>query len=380
MSYKKLKIACIILASGNSQRFGSSKSKLFYKVHGTPIIEITLKNITKYISKNSIYITIPEKINKNERNLISSYTRNKLILGGKTRFASLKKALFEIESSNYELLMIHDGARPIVPRYMMTRILNSANNKKYHCFVPLSTVEDTLRKKNKSLNRNDYQIYQTPQIFKLLYFKNNIKKINYIPTDDLGIIEKNKNLKIKYIESSKLNIKITKKSDINVLKNIMNYNTKFANGFDIHKLKRGNYLSLAGLKIKNKFQAVGHSDGDVVIHSIIDALLGAYNRGDIGMHFPALNKYKKISSVILLDEIKKKIKLENSIISNIDCTIICQSIRLEKYKKEISNNISYLLNCNKSNISVKAKTADNIGILGKSKAIACWTTLKLIHL
>ncbi len=81
-----------------------------------------------------------------------------------------------------------------------------------------------------------------------------------------------------------------------------------------------------------------------------------------------------------MDEIKKKIKLENSIISNIDCTIICQSIRLEKYKKEISNNISYLLNCNKSNINVKAKTADNIGILGKSKAIACWSTLKLIHL
>ena len=85
MSYKKLKIACVILASGKSQRFSSTKSKLFFKVHGTPIIEITLKNITKYLNTDNIYITIPKKITKNEKNLISKYTKNKLISGGKTR-------------------------------------------------------------------------------------------------------------------------------------------------------------------------------------------------------------------------------------------------------------------------------------------------------
>ena len=93
MSSKISNIACVILASGNSQRFNSSKSKLFYKVYGTPVIEITLKNITNYINKESIYITIPKKISKNERNLLSNYTNNKLISGGKTRFNSLKNAL-----------------------------------------------------------------------------------------------------------------------------------------------------------------------------------------------------------------------------------------------------------------------------------------------
>jgi len=380
MSYKKEKIACVILASGNSVRFGDSRSKLFYKLFGTPIIEITLKNISKYISKESIYITINKKITKNEKYLLSKYTKNHLIYGGKTRFHSLKNALSNIDSNNYNILMVHDAARPIFPKNLIMSLLSSIKKDKNYCYIPSSRVEDTLRKNNKTLNRNYYRTYQTPQLFNLKYFNNNIKKIKNIPSDDLGVIEKNRDLKIKYIPSSKQNIKITNKNDINILKNFLNYNTKYANGFDLHKIKKGTYLSLAGLKIQCNYQAIGHSDGDVVLHSIIDALLGANGKGDIGKYFPALEEYKNISSLILLDEIKKKINFQDSIVSNLDCTIICQKIRLEKYKKEIEKNISKLLKCNQSNINVKAKTADNIGTIGRSKAIACWTTLKLIKL
>ncbi len=380
MSSKKLKIACIILASGNSERFGGSKSKLFYKLHDTPIIEITLKNIAKYITENNIYITIPKKITKNERNLISRYSKNKLILGGKTRFESLKNALENIDSRKYDILMIHDGARPIVPRKLMLKLLQCMKSKKYHGSVPASIVEDTLRKKNITLQRDNYMTFQTPQLFKFDFFKNRINKIKFIPTDDLGVIENNKNIKIKYIESSKLNIKITKKDDIKILNNVINFNVKYLNGFDIHKLRNGKYLSLAGLKIKSKYEAIGHSDGDVVLHSIIDALLSSINKGDIGQHFPALNKYKNISSIKLLEETMKKIKIEHSLITNIDCTVICQKVRLENYKQKIAKNISSLLKCQPNKVSIKAKTADKVGTIGKSKAIACWTTIKLINL
>ena len=375
-----MKIACIVLASGKSKRFGSIRSKLFYKVYGTPIVEITLKNISKYFNQNSIYITIPKIITKNERKLIASYTNNKLIYGGKTRFHSVKNALKNIDTSKYNYLMIHDAARPTFTKNIMIELLSSINSKKYHCAVPASKVEDTIRKNNKSVKRNAYKYFQTPQVFKFNFFRDNLEKIKINPTDDLGVIERNKNLKIKYIETSKENIKITKKNDINTLKKIIDYNIKYGSGFDIHKLKSGNYLSLAGLKIRCNYQAIGHSDGDVVIHSIIDALLGANNKGDIGTYFPPMKKYKNISSVVLLDEIKKIIKLDNSIISNLDCTIICQKIRLEKYKKLIRKNISSLMKCDEKNINIKAKTADNIGMIGKSKAVACWTTIKIMNL
>jgi 2-C-methyl-D-erythritol 4-phosphate cytidylyltransferase/2-C-methyl-D-erythritol 2,4-cyclodiphosphate synthase len=380
MTLKKTKVACVLLASGNSLRFESSKSKLFYKVHRTPIIEITLKNLTKYLNKDSIYITISKKITKNEKKLLLKYTKNQLVYGGKTRFESLKMGLKNINSNNYDLLMIHDAARPTFTKDIINALLSSMNSKRYHCAVPASKIEDTIRKKNKSIVRNDYKYYQTPQVFKFRYFKNNLEKIKINPTDDLGVIEKNKGLKIKYIEANKENIKITKKNDIGILKKILNFNIRYGSGFDIHKLKSGNYLSLAGLKIRCNYQAIGHSDGDVVIHSIIDALLGANSKGDIGAYFPPTKKNKNISSVSLLDEIKKIIKLDNAIISNLDCTIICQKIRLEKYKKLIRKNISSLMQCDEKSVNVKAKTADNIGILGKSKAIACWTTIKIMNL
>ena len=236
MTYKKNKIACVILASGNSRRFGSKKSKLFYKVHGTPIIEITLKNLTKYLNKKSIYITIPKKITKNESNLISKYTKNNLISGGKTRFDSLKNALNKIDFKKFEILMVHDAARPVVPKNVMMNLLISICKKKYNCAVPASIVEDTLRKKNTTLNRNEYTTYQTPQLFDLNYFNKKLKQIKFSPTDDLGVLEKSKDLKIKYIESSKKNLKITKKDDITLLKNILNYKVKFSSGFDIHSL------------------------------------------------------------------------------------------------------------------------------------------------
>ena len=138
-------------------------------MHRTPIIEITLKNITKYLNKDSIYITIPKKITKNEKNLLLKYTENQLVYGGKTRFASLKQALKNINSNNYEFLMIHDAARPTFTKNIIIELISSMNSKKYHCAVPASKVEDTIRKKNKSVKRNNYKYYQTPQVLSLIH-------------------------------------------------------------------------------------------------------------------------------------------------------------------------------------------------------------------
>ncbi len=375
-----MNIACIVLASGSGVRFGKSKSKLFYNVYGTPIVEYTLKNITKYFNRSSIYITIPKKITKNQKIFLSKYSKNRLIPGGKERVDSLINAIKEVNLSKYQYVLIHDAARPLTSKKIFMDMINVVKSKKYDCIIPCSIVEDTLRKKTNTVDRSLYSIYQTPQVFKFELLNKNINNKNKLITDDLGFLERKKNLKIKYVKSDKENIKITHPSDIKLFKKLISYKYKIGNGFDIHMLSKGTYLSLAGLKIKSKYRSVGHSDGDVVIHSIIDAILGANNKGDIGKSFPAIKKFKDISSTILLNQLQKKVGMNNIIIDNLDCTIICQKIRLEKYKKQIAKNISNLLDCNSRKVSVKAKTADQIGLIGKSKAIACWTTLKLINL
>ena len=121
---------------------------------------------------------------------------------------------------------------------------------------------------------------------------------------------------------------------------------------------------------------IGHSDGDVILHSLIDAILGSIQKGDIGEYFPSTSKkYRGISSRILIDEIINKYKYRTNNIINLDMTIICQHIKLSKYKNRIRKSVSEILDCNIGKINIKAKTTDNIGIIGKSKAIACWVTL-----
>ena len=115
------------------------------------------------------------------------------------------------------------------------------------------------------------------------------------------------------------------------------------------------------------------------MHALIDAMLGCVTKGDIGKYFPASKENKNISSVILMNKIKKIVKINNIIIDQLDCTIICQKVRLEKHKEKIAANLAQILKCNRQKINIKAKTADKIGTIGKSKAIACWIILKLIN-
>ena len=119
-----MKIVCIVLGSGSSTRFGNNQSKLFYKVKNHSVIEHTLKNISKSFSKDCLYITIPKKITKKEKSVLSKYTGNSLILGGNSRHQSLSKALKSIDTAKYKYLMIHDAARPNISPILVNNIFN----------------------------------------------------------------------------------------------------------------------------------------------------------------------------------------------------------------------------------------------------------------
>ncbi len=144
-------------------------------------------------------------------------------------------------------------------------------------------------------------------------------------------------------------------------------------GYDIHKLVKGRALILGGVKIKYEKGLMGHSDADVVIHSICDALLGAASLGDIGKHFPPTDeKYKNIFSLELLKNVHKKIKEKNYEVNNIDVTIICESPTLSDWTKSMCQNISNALNVTEENISIKATTNEGLGAIGKGKAISAF--------
>ena len=374
-------IGCIVLAAGNSLRFDKNKSKIFYKINGAPVIDFTLNNLLSVFNKRSLYITINKKITKKEKKNLQKYTENPLIIGGSTRHKSLINSLKQIDHKKINYVFIHDAARPNTSLKLIKQIKKEILTNKYDAVVPYIKIEDTIKiiknkSKFKTIDRKKLIATQTPQAFKTLILKKNINKISSAITDDVQSIETKKLSKIKYILGNKSNIKITTKSDIQLFKSYFRNNIRIGNGFDLHKIKKGNNLKLAGLNIKSNYQLIGHSDGDIILHSLIDAILGSLQKGDIGEYFPSSNKrYKGISSKILINEIIKKYKYQTKNIINIDMTIICQHIKLSKYKNKIRKSVSDILNCDIEKINIKAKTTDNIGIIGKSKAVACWVTL-----
>lgn len=146
---------------------------------------------------------------------------------------------------------------------------------------------------------------------------------------------------------------------------------KIGHGYDVHRLGENRRLILGGIEIpNNNIGLIGHSDADVLIHAVIDALLGAAGLGDIGTHFPdSDDKYKNISSVILLEETAELIK-KNYEISNIDCTVILQEPKLVKYKEAIRKNLSSVLNIAEFDVNIKAKTEEGLGFTGEKTGIA----------
>ena len=369
---------CIILAAGKSKRFSNSENKLFSNVYGVPLVSFTLTNILKVFNKRKIFIVINKNLSKKNQFFLNKFTDNKLILGGRSRFESLQNAIQCFEKNVN--LVIHDAARPNINIDLIKKIKREIENAQVHSVIPYSLITDTLKSKklNKyySVNRSQFINTQTPQALKLdKASRKIIFSTSRDVTDESEIFDKSK-LKSKYLKGSNTNIKVTNKEDLILIKKLLGHSTRIGNAFDIHKIKKGKFLSLGGIKFKSKYSLIGHSDGDVVIHSIIDVILGAIGKKDIGYYFPSSNKlFKNIDSVILLDEIYEKFNLKNILILNLDITIISEVIRLEKYKDLIRQNVSKLLNCSISRVNIKAKSSDQIGIIGKSKGIACMASI-----
>ena len=366
----------IILAAGNSHRFRSNIGKPYQKIGGKSLIEINLNKAHKFKEIKKIVLVYNKKDSKRVKSL--KLKNVKLITGGKNRQQSTFNALkYLMSQKGPSKVLIHDVARPNFSTKFFGKILKSMKNAR--AVVPKIEVQDALKQiidssKEEYLvgkKRENFFLTQTPQAFNLkeIYYlhKNNSGKYK---DDDISLyMDLNK---VKFIEGEKDNFKITDKSDFENLKSIYKSKQSIGLGFDVHRLAPKRKLYLAGLKVKSKLGTLGHSDGDPVLHSIIDAILGACKMGDIGQMFSDQSKkFKNIRSTILLQHVLKQIKLKGYLINNIDVNIITQTPRIKKLKNRMIVNIARLCEISKNQINIKGKTTEKLGVIGKEKAIAC---------
>ena len=356
----------IILAAGESKRFNSKTPKPYHVYKGKPLILHSIDKAKKYRKFSKIVLVI----NKKHKTLIKKLKiKNiKIIVGGKTRAESANKGLNSIRNDNIKNVMIHDAARPNFSIKLLDRL-----NKKLklsNCVVPAIQTPDSIKQKTSNLVRNldreSIYLIQTPQAFdyKELYALQNNKKNE--ATDDASLFVK-AGKKITIIKGEINNYKVTIKSDIRV-----NNLIKYGLGFDVHRLVPNKKLYLGGIKIPSPIGTLGHSDGDPVLHAVTDAILGACSMGDIGEKFSDKNKkFKNIRSTILLSEIIKQTIKKGYLINNLDINIITQKPKIQKYKKKITNCIAKICHISPTQINIKGKTTEKLGVIGKEKAIAC---------
>ena len=362
----------ILLAAGNSNRFNSNLAKPYHKIGRKTLLEISL-------NKSSLFSQIKNTIivynKKHQRSLKRINLKNvKFIKGGKTRQESTFNALkYLIKQRGISKVLIHDSARPNFSSNLLGSIIK--NMKKFRVVVPTLKINDAIKQKHQKYiigkSRNDLFVTQTPQCFNLKEIYNLHKSYKFRYLDDDFSLLKNFN-KVKLIEGEKNNFKITDKSDFENLKNIYKSKMNVGIGFDVHRLVPKRKLYLAGLKIKSPLGTLGHSDGDPVLHSITDAILGACKMGDIGQMFSDKSKkFKNIRSTILLKQVMEQIKTKSYFVNNIDINIITQTPKIKKYKNKMIESIAKLCEISKNQINIKGKTTEKLGVIGKEKAIAC---------
>ncbi len=361
-------ISLILLGAGKGKRFKFPKS--FLKIENYPLYFFPLKTFSNFKEIDEIILAVPkgkEKIVKEEIKKLKINKKIKVIEGGEERIDSLKNGLLKAKG---EIVLIHDVSRPFVPEDLIKRVLKTKGD----VVVPFLRVYDTAVYDSQNLKREKIKLIQTPQkINKKILLKAIRKSKGKIYTDESTMIKEILNISPKYIKGSMIDFKITYPEDLNFLKLIWKgfYKPLIGSGYDIHRLVEGRKLYIGGIYIPYKKGALGHSDGDTLIHSIVDAILGAIGEGDIGKHFPDTDpKWKDVRSEIFLKKCKEMLERKNIMIGNIDSVIFLEEPKLKKYKEKIKENIARILNTKEENISIKAKTFEKMGIIGKKKAIA----------
>ena len=358
-----LDVTLIVLCAGNSTRFDKSCKKQWLRVDNEPL----WLNVTNRLNSFSNFYQTIVVSHKDELNYMQNFNDDYIYVeGGISRQESIKNALKVVKS---KYVMISDVARACIPELVVKELLQ--NKSKADCIVPVLDVSDTVIYENNTINRDEVKLIQTPQL-SVTQILNNALNTSIEFTDESSAI-KNSGHQVFYIKGDISSKKLTFGDDIKQIPCLKEPSGLFftGTGFDIHAFEDNKEMFLGGIKLPYEYGFKAHSDGDVLIHSLIDALLGAAGAGDIGEFFPDTDDtYKGIDSKILLEKIVNFIYSVGYEIVNIDLTIIAQKPKINPFKNDIKSSISKLLNLPKQFINIKATTAEKLGFIGRAEGVA----------
>ena len=354
-------LTLILLAAGTSSRFELNVKKQWLRVDHKPLWQFVADRLNKTGLFTNIIITSPAS----DIEFMKNYSDYTIIEGGSTRQESLKNALASVET---EFVLVSDIARSCINEEFLSRII--AKQGSSDCIVPYLKVTDTIVYANETIDRDYVKRIQTPQLSHTQTLKNALDT-NEEFTDESTAIVANDGTR-EFILGEDDAHKITYIQDLNKLPCLKAPSTDIlsGNGFDVHAFEDGGVMWLGGVEIESELSFKAHSDGDVAIHALIDALLGAAGMGDIGMMFPdSDDEYEGIDSKELLKTVVTKINNFGFVLINVDITIAAEKPRIGKYKSAIRKTLAEILNIDASRVNIKATTTEKLGFIGRGEGV-----------
>jgi 2-C-methyl-D-erythritol 4-phosphate cytidylyltransferase/2-C-methyl-D-erythritol 2,4-cyclodiphosphate synthase len=370
------RIAVLIVAAGKGVRAGTELPKQYERLGGVPMLRRTVQAFDGYC----VQVVIGPGQEALAAGVLAGLDLPAPVPGGATRQESVRLGLEALAKDAPDFVLIHDAARPLISR-KVTEAVVKALAAGADGALPMVAASDTLRRQGADgrwtlVSRDGLYRAQTPQGFvydKILRAHRDHAKEDV--TDDVALAEL-AGLKVEMVEGEEKNIKVTRKEDFALAESLLGSgDVRTASGYDVHKFTDGDHIMLCGLKIAHTHALEGHSDADVGLHAITDALLGTIGEGDIGQHFPPTDeRWRGAPSWKFLDHAANLVAAKGGIINHVDLTIICERPKVGPHRDAMKAKIAEILKIAPDRVSVKATTTEGLGFTGRREGIAAQAT------
>ena len=379
-------VAAVIVAAGRGQRVGGDVPKQYRTIAGTPVIRTTL---TAFSTHPQIDLILPV-IHPADRDLFGSGSSGvkKLlpsVSGGATRQISVRNGVGALAAHAPELVLIHDAARPFLSGSLIADAIEAG--RKHGAAVPGVAIADTVKRIDEAatvsgtLDRSRLRTVQTPQAFTYALIAEAHRRAEAAGRDDFtddAALAEWAGHRVHVFEGESGNVKLTTNDDFDraeLLRAAALTDVRIGNGFDVHVFAEGDHVMLGGVHIPHSRGVSGHSDADVALHALVDAILGALAEGDIGQHFPPNDpQWRGASSDRFLAFACERVRARGGIIGNLDVTIVCEAPRISPHRDAIRARIAEIAALPVARVAVKATTSERLGFTGRGEGIVAMAT------
>lgn len=369
IGYNLSDLTLVLLAAGNSSRFKTPVKKQWLRIGHDPLWLYVTNRISQDFPELKIVIAAhPEEVP-----FMHIFCDHPIVAGGESRQESLKNALRCVDTP---FVLVSDVARACIDPELVRRLV--ALKEEFDTVVPVLDVVDTVVYGDETIDRSQVKRVQTPQLSRTEILRSALES-DILYTDESSAIVAAGG-KRGYVAGDIRAAKLTHANDLDSLECLASPSAASftGNGFDVHPFEEGKPMVLGGVSIESPFGFKAHSDGDVAIHALIDALLGAAGMWDIGMLFPDTDsRYKNIDSKLLLAECVRKLHAFGYVVSHADITIIAQTPRIGPYKDEMRQLMAEYLHLPPARLNVKATTTEHLGFIGRKEGVGVLATATL---